>query len=67
MINNLKKLVKDSADVNLLADALEYGSSRAMIYAMTVLRDQLRQEVEDNPQRNDADLRKDVVYNTWCF
>jgi hypothetical protein len=62
MINDLRKLVKDTADVTLLQDALEFGSSRALIHAITVLRDHLRQEVEDRPQRDDTELRNDIVY-----
>jgi hypothetical protein len=62
MISELKKLVKDSPDINLLADSLEYGSSRALIYAITKQRDQLRIEVEDRPQRDDSELRNDIIY-----
>ena len=67
MIKDPRKLVKQSGDVTLIADALEYGSSRAMIHAITVQRDFLRQEVEDRPQRDDKELRNDIVYKLGCI
>lgn len=67
MIKDPRKLVKESADLTYVADALDYGSSRAMIHAVTVQRDQLRREVEDRPQRDDSELRNDIVYKLGCI
>lgn len=62
MIKDPKRLVKQSEDLTLIADALEYGSSKALLHACTVQRDFLRVEVEDRPQRDDKELRNDIIY-----
>ena len=61
MLSDLKKLVEQTEDFQYLARAEELAPSRALLRVITIQRDHLRREVDENP-RFDNEIKKDVRY-----
>lgn len=59
---DIRRYVENNEDMHYLEQAQALGASRAILRALEKKRDELRKFNEENPQRNDADFKKDFVF-----
>ena len=59
---SITKYIKDSQEMIDVSKAQEIIAARGILAAVTLMRDELRDLVEEKPKRNEADLREDLVF-----
>lgn len=59
---DIKKYLPESLQIVGAAEADDIRASKALLSAAQKRIDEIRDEIEDRPQRNESDLKKDVVY-----